>query len=103
MLDAERNADNGNTEHHPKGKVKHRYFNSAHQDPYHIHYDRKTAAVIGIGLDVVSERPEGKAGQLYELKAERYAYDGDAEQKSYDKVINADDESAQQEPEDISS
>ena len=50
----------------------------------------------------MAERPQCESCKLYELQSERDADDRDAEKDSHDKVIKADDETAEHEPEDVS-
>jgi len=101
MLKTEWYADYGQAKEGSECKVKHRYLYSSHKDPDHIHYDRQTASVVCIGLNVMAERPEGETGEFDELDAERNADNGDAEQHTYNKVVKADQESAQYEPKNI--
>ena len=102
MLHTERYTYDRKTQEYSEGKVQHCYFHTSHKNPDNVHDDGKTASVIGIRLNVTAERPERKACQLYELKAERDTDYRDAEQKSDDKVVKADEEAAEHKPKDVS-
>ena len=70
-------------------------------EPDNVEYKRQ-AALIGKQGDFTSERADGKACNLEKLKAERYAYDGTAEQQPANKIHQGDCKTAENKPENIS-
>ena len=102
MLETERNTDDRKAQDGSCCNMEQGDLYTSHKDPYHIHYDREASSVIGIRLNFMTEWPKGEAGHLDKLKAEWYADDCNAEQDSYKKVVQADEQTAKHKPENVS-
>ena len=57
MLETERNSDDRKAQDGSHCNMEHGYLYTSDEDPYHIHYDGKAAAVIGVRLNVMAKRP----------------------------------------------
>lgn len=98
MLEAERDAYDGDAADYAEGDMEECYLQSAEKDPDYVHDNGETASVVGIGVDVTAERPECEACHLEELESERDAYDGDAEKHAHQCIIKADHKSSCDQP-----
>ena len=102
MLETERNTDDRKAQDGSHCNMEQGYLNTSYEDPDHVHDDGKAAAVICIRLNVMTERPERQSGYLDELKSERNTDDGNAEENSYKKIVQADHKAAKHKPENVS-
>ena len=64
MLEAERDAYDGDAADYAEGDMEECYLQSAEKDPDYVHDNGETASVVGIGVDVTAERPECEACHL---------------------------------------
>ena len=78
--------------------VKKGYLQTSEDDPDYVHENGETASVVGVGVYVTAERPEGEACHLEELESERDSYDGDAEKHAHQCIIKADHKSSCDQP-----
>ena len=102
MLEPERNAYDGDAEDHTRRYVHHRNLNTSDKNPDYIHKDGKATVVIGIGDYLPAERPKCKPGHLEQLITERYTNDSDAEKQPDHKIIEADNQTSEQNPKYVS-
>lgn len=98
VLDAERDSHNRDAAEKAERHMNRGDFYSADQYPDHIHQYEEATAVVIARPDVSSERPQGELRHLHELDSERNAHNRDAEDKSYDEVVEADQKAAQNKP-----
>ena len=99
MLQAERDADDGQAACYAETQMEQSDFDATEDDPDEVHYDSKTAGVIGTGHDFASEWPQRKSCYLEQLQSERDADDGDAEQQSHHSIVEAYYDASKEEPE----
>ncbi len=102
MLEAERNSDNRYAEEDSEAQMHQSNLNTSDKNPYYIHYERQAASVIGVRLDFMSERPEREARELYQLESERDSDNCYAEEYSHNKIVEADQKSAEYHPQNVS-
>ena len=98
MLDSERYADDRHAEEKSEADMKKRYLDASEKDPDYVHQEREAASVTWARNDLTAERPQCKSGDLQKLQSERYADNGDAEQKSDYCIVQADHNAAQHYP-----
>ena len=101
MLHAERDSDDGQAAYYAESDVEQCDLYASEDDPDDIHDDGEASAVVGVGMHVSSERPEGKSGHLDELESERDSDDGDAEQDTHQGVIETDHKTSHDQPESV--
>ena len=102
MLHSERNPDDGQAACYAESYMEKCDLYSSEDYPDDIHDDGEASAVVGVGMHVSSERPEGKSGHLDELESERDSDDGDAEQDTHQGVIETDHKTSHDQPEYVS-
>lgn len=94
MLEAERDAYDGDAADDAETDVEEGNLQSTEKDPDYVHEYGETASVVGVGVYVTAERPECEACHLEELESERDSYDGDAEKHAHQCIIKADHKSS---------
>ena len=99
MLDSERYSHDGQATEHSESYMEQRYLDSSAENPDDVHQNGQTASVIGIRLNIVSERPQCNTCHLEKLESERNTDDADAVKQSDECVIKADYKSSQEQPE----
>ena len=98
MLESERDSYDGDAADDSETDVKKGYLQTSEDDPDYVHENGETASVVGVGVYVTAERPEGEACHLEELESERDSYDGDAEKHAHQCIIKADHKSSCDQP-----
>ena len=98
MLDAEWDADDGDAECDSQTDMCKGDLDAAKHYPDDVHQDAQAAGVARARGDVMAERPECQSRHLEQLHSERYAYDGHAEQQTYQRVIKANEETSKNNP-----
>ena len=102
MLKTKRDTDDRKAQDGSECYMEHSDLNTSQKYPYYIHEDCETASVIGIRLDLMTERPESETCQLYQLQTERNTDDGDAEKHTHNKIVKAHDKTAEHKPKNVS-
>ena len=98
MLDSKRYSHDGQAAEHSESYMEQRYLDSSAENPDNVHQNGQTASVIGIRLNVMSERPQCKTRHLEKLESERNTDDADAVKQPCDCIIKADHKSSQEQP-----
>ena len=91
-----------NTEYRTEGQMDHSYLYTTDEKPYDIHDDCKASAVVRSGCHLMTERPQGKGSHLDKLDSERNAYYGNTCQKTYNPILDGNQESSQYKPKNVS-
>ena len=79
MLDSERYSHDGQATEHSESYMEQRDLYSTAENPDDVHQNGQTASVIGIRMDIMSERPQCKTCHLEKLESKRNTDDADAE------------------------
>ena len=98
MLDAERDADDGDAADEAENEMGRGNLPPPDKDPEDVHTDAQTTCRILSLDDFRAERPEGEDAEFPKLTAERDADDGDAEKQPGQEISERDKKSAQHEP-----
>ena len=102
MLHAERDTDDGDAEDYPEKEMGQEYPYSPYEEPDDIHEEGKTTATLRDVYHLAAERPEGQHSEFQGLYSERYSDDRDKQADTGYKVFQCDEETAEQDPDDIS-
>lgn len=102
VLHTEGDSDDRAAEDNAQCEVCQRNLDTAEDDPQHIHHYRQAAASILLRQHLASERPQRKCSQTHNLHTERYAYNREAEHQSAEEVAQREEQTAEDNPNDIS-
>ena len=102
MLHAEGDADDGDAEDQPEKEMGQKYPYSPDKKPDDIHEEGKTTATLREVYHLATERPEGQHSEFQGLYPERNSDDRDKQTYAGYKVFQCDEETAEQDPDDIS-
>ena len=96
-----RDSDYGDGTEHSQNKMHDGYLPPACEYPQNVERHGK-AAGIRQNLDILAEWTQCQSGKFEELESERDTDYGDTHQQSENRIVNGEDESAQNKPENIS-
>lgn len=99
---AERDADNRDTEDYPEKEMGQEYPYSSDEEPDDIHEEGEATATLWDVYHLTAERPEGQHSEFQGLYPERNSDDRDKQTYAGYKVFQCDEETAEQDPDNIS-
>ena len=101
MSFCKRDSDYGDGTEHSQNKMHDGYLPPACEYPQNVERHGK-AAGIRQNLDILAEWTQCQSGKFEELESERDTDYGDTHQQSENRIVNGEDESTQNKPENIS-
>lgn len=102
MLEPEGDSHDGDTEKKAAHQVDDGNLPPSQQDPDEVHNNGQASRFLRTVYQFMAERPEGIGAQFEELHTEGDPDDGDAHQKPHEIIDEGDEDSAEDEPEDVS-
>ena len=102
MLLGKRQANDGNSQQNAKKQVRQGNPDAAYYDPDHVENGGEAARIARHVPNFAAKRHQAHQADFEALHPKWNAYDGDAEDKTRDHVLDKDDQAAKNEPDDVS-